>query len=139
MDHELDLPTPHHRPGRDFAGTRFVRHRLAEADWAPFRVPGFERRETGIAEATGGIAGVQVARRLAGVPLAATRHDADILFGFLRAGSMELGVEGEEPARVSAGDSFVLPKGRVVEFREPSDDLEILEVALPGGFRTEVR
>ncbi len=138
MDHDLELPTAGHWPDRDFAGTRFVRHRLAEATWTSFRIPGFERRETGIAAATGGIAGVQVARRIPGASLAVTRHDAEILFGFLRAGSMEIGVEGEEPARLSAADAFVLPPDRTVEIREPSDDLEILEVALPGGFRTEV-
>ena len=138
VDHEMDLPTPHYRPEREFHGTKFVLHREAEATWEPWRIPGFEARETGIGAATGGVAGVQVARRVPGVEVPATRHDTDILFGFLRAGSMMLAVEGHPEHRLTAGDAFVLPPHLAVAIREPSDDLEILEVALPAGFSTHV-
>ncbi len=138
MDHEMELPTPHHRPDRDFQGTRFVRHRLSAARWAPFRIPGFEQRETGIGAATGGVAGVRVARRLPGTDTPATRHDAGILFGFVRQGSMRLEVADEpEAVGLAEGDAFVLPPNRTVAIRDPSNDLEILEVALPAAFRTE--
>ena len=60
IDHEMELPTPHFRPDREFQGTKFVLHREAEAVWGPWRIPGFEARETGIGEATKGVAGVQV-------------------------------------------------------------------------------
>ena len=43
VDHEMELPTPHFRPDRDFQGTKFVLHREAEATWEPWRIPGFER------------------------------------------------------------------------------------------------
>ena len=89
VDHEMELPTPHFRPEREFQGTKFVLHREAEATWDPWRIPGFEMRETGIGAATGGVAGVQVARRVPGEAIPATRHDTDILFGFLRAGSSD--------------------------------------------------
>ncbi len=138
IDHEMELPTPHQRPDRDFQGTRFVRHRAAGAKWKPFRIPGFEQRETGIGAATGGIAAVRVARRIPGPPAPESRHDASILFGFLRQGSMDLRVAGESAAELSEGDAFVLPPHRTVVIRDPTDDLEILEVALPAGFRTEV-
>ena len=46
-DLELALPTPVARPERDFGGQRFVRHQAARADWAPWRVPGFEARDLG--------------------------------------------------------------------------------------------
>lgn len=140
VDHEMELPTPHHLPDRDFAGTRFVRHQEAGALWEPWRLPGFEARETGIAEATRGLAGVRVARRIAGSPPPpAARHDGDIVFVFVRSGSVTLAADDHPPNAAGAEDAFVLPPGLAVEFRDPSDDLELLEVALPGRFRTEIR
>ena len=138
VDHEMELPTPHFRPEREFQGTKFVLHREAEATWEPWRIPGFEMRETGIGAATRGVAGVQVARRVPGVAIPATRHDTDILFGFLRTGSMTLEVDGHPNHGLTAGDAFVLPPHLAVAIREPSDDLEILEVALPAAFGTEI-
>ena len=138
VDHEMELPTAHFRPEREFQGTKFVLHREAEATWEPWRIPGFEMRETGIGAATQGVAGVQVARRVPGVAIPATRHDTDILFGFLRAGSMTLEVDGHPNHGLTAGDAFVLPPHLAVAIREPSDDLEILEVALPAAFGTEI-
>lgn len=132
IDHEMELPTPHFRPDREFQGTRFVLHREAEAIWGPWRIPGFEARETGIGEATNGVAGVQVARRVSGVAVPATRHDGDILFGFVREGSMSLDVDGHSRRELAAGDAFVLPPHLNVGVHAPSDDLEILEVVLPG-------
>ena len=138
VDHEMELPTPHIRPGREFQGTKFVLHREAEATWEPWRIPGFEARETGIGAATKGVAGVQVARRIPGKAVPATCHDTDILFGFVRAGSVTLGVEDHPNHALTAGDAFVLPPHLAVAIREPSDDLEILEVALPAAFGTQI-
>ncbi len=138
IDHEMELPTPEFRPDREFQGTKFVLHREAEATWGPWRVPGFEARETGIGEATRGVAGVQVARRVPGIAVPATRHDADILFGFLREGSMSLEVGGHPRRALAAGDAFVLPPDLTVGVDGPSDDLEILEVALPARFATDI-
>ncbi len=138
IDHEMELPTPHFRPGREFQGTQFVLHREAEATWQPWRIPGFEARETGIGEATKGIAGVQVARRVQGVAVPAALHDGDILFGFVREGSMSLEVDGHPRRDVAAGDAFVLPPHVSVGIQDPSDDLEMLEVVLPAKFETTV-
>ena len=138
IDHEMELPTPHYRPEREFQGTKFVLHREADAVWGPWRISGFEARETGIGEATRGIAGVQVARRIPGTAVPAARHDGDILFGFVREGSMSLEVAGHPRRDVAAGDAFVLPPHVTVGIHAPSDDLEILEVTLPAGFATAV-
>ena len=138
IDHEMELPTPHFRPNREFQGTKFVLHREAEATWEPWRIPGFEARETGIGAATKGVAGVQVARRVSSAAIPTTSHDTDILFGFLRAGSVTLNVEGHPEHALTAGDAFVLPPHLAVAVREPSEDLEILEVALPAAFATEI-
>ena len=131
IDHEMELPTAHFRPDREFQGTKFVLHREKQASWKPWRIPGFEARETGIAAATRGVAGVQVARRIPGVAVPVTSHDTDILFGFVREGSLTLDAAGHLPQALTAGGAFVLPPRRAVTIREPSDDLEIVEVALP--------
>lgn len=135
IDHDMTLPTPHLRPDRLWDGQRFVHDRAAGAPWRPFRLPGYESRDTGIADATGGTAGVEVARRVAGTPAWAT-HDADILFGFVMQGTLTLEGDGQPPHALTAGDAFVTPPGLATRWAAPSDDVEVLEVSLPGKFKT---
>ena len=135
IDHEMRLPTPHLRPEREWDGQRFVHNLARDAVWAPFRLPGFEARDTTIGESTRGVAGVQVVRRGGGEPAWAT-HDADILFGFVMQGGLALEGEGKEPYGLSAGDAFVIPPGMATRWAAPSADLELLEVSLPGRFGT---
>lgn len=135
IDHEMTLPTPDLRPDREWDGQRFVHNLAKGADWQPFRQPGYICRDTTIGANTKGVAGVQVVRRGAGAPIA-TRHDSDILFGFVMGGQMTLEGEGKEPFRLSRGDAFVTPPGMVTSWSDPSEDLELLEVSLPGRFTT---
>ena len=135
IDHEMTLPTPHHRPDREWQGQRFVHNVGLEADWGAFRMPGFICRDTTIAANTRNVAGVQVVRRGEGATQPA-RHDADILFGFVMEGSLTLEGEGRDPAELVAGDAFVIPPGMTTHWRDPSDDFELLEVTLPGAFAT---
>ncbi|MEZ5886981.1 MAG: cupin domain-containing protein [Paracoccaceae bacterium] len=135
IDHEMELPTPHLRPDREWDGQRFVHNLAKEAAWMPFRQPGYICRDTTINAGTRGVAGVQVVRKGEGLPTP-TRHDSDILFGFVMAGEMTLKGEGKQPYRLVRGDAFVTPPGMVTEWAEPSDDFELLEVSLPGAFST---
>jgi len=137
IDHAMDLPTPHLRPDRTWQGQRFVHNLARDALWQPFRLPGFVARDTTIAANTGGAAGVQVVRRGQGTP-AWARHDADILFGFVIAGAVTLEGEGKDPFRLSRGDAWVIPPGLATRWADPSDDVELLEVSLPGHFATHV-
>ena len=137
IDHDMDLPTPDFRPDREWQGQRFV-HNLAEgAEWTPFRLPGYVSRDTTIADNTKGVAGVQVIRRGEGEPVW-TSHDADIHFTFVMAGSVLLEGEGRDPYPMEAGDACVIPPGMKTRLSNPSDDVELLEVALPGIFNTQV-
>lgn len=131
IDHDMTLPNARIDPEREWHGTRFVHHKAAEATWKPWRIPGFESRDTGIGDATKGIAGVHVARP-SGTPTAVTtRHDTDILFTFVKEGSMSLQASGEPIAKLSAGDAFVIPPFLSTVYANPSHDLELLEVSLP--------
>jgi len=137
IDHEMKLPTRHERPGREWDGQRFV-HNLAEgAEWRDFRLPGFTCRDTSIAANTKSVAGVQVIRLGEGAPQWA-RHDADIHFTFVMKGTMVLEGEGREPFALEAGDAFVIPPGMKTLYANPSADIELLEVTLPGAFKTKV-
>ena len=136
IDHEMTLPTANLRPDREWQGQRFVHNLAKDAVWRPFRLPGYVCRDTTICESTKGVAGVEVVRRGEGVPVWAA-HDCDILFGFVMSGSMTLEGEGAKPCNLVPGDAFVIPPGMRTRWSEPSADIEILEVALPGRFVTE--
>ena len=137
IDHDMTLPTPYVRPDRVWQGQRFVHNIAAKADWQPFRLPGYICRDTTISENTQNVAGVQVVRRGEGTPVWST-HDCDILFGFVMGGHVTLEGEGRDPFALEPGDAYVIPPGMRTRLSEPTDDIEILEVALPGAFETTV-
>ncbi len=133
-DHELALPTPKLRRARDFDGQRFVHHELATAQWRPWRLEGFECRDLGIAAATDGVAEVHVAR-ISGKPrFEVCSHDAEFFFMFVLKGGVTLHCAGHGQHRLAAGDSFVVPASTRHALAQCSDDLELLEVALPAAF-----
>ena len=137
IDHEMELPTAHLRPEREWQGQRFVYNQAKDATWAPFRIPGFKARDTTIAENTKGVAGVQVVRKGQGTPDWA-RHDTDILFTFVMSGQVTLDGEGRDPYPLTEGDAFVIPPGMKTRLRDASEDIELLEVSLPGVFETKL-
>lgn len=136
VDHKMTLPTPVFDPGREFGGQTFCRSEASAAVWTPWRVPGFEVRETGISTATRGVASVQVARPAGGVDGQVTSHDSDILFSFVLSGSVRLHADGHGVHAIGEGDAFVIPPDLRTAFSAASDDLRLLEVALPGVFET---
>lgn len=142
VDHELELPTPFLRPDRDFGGQRFCRSEAEKAVWTPWRLPGFEARETGIGLATAGVASVQVARpaglRPSQVTSQVTSHTADILFTFVLSGSMTLRGEGQGAHPLGEGDAYVIPPHLKTALADCSEDLRLLEVALPADFETRL-
>ena len=135
IDHEMTLPTPQLRPEREWQGQRFVYNVGAKGVFTPFRLPGFTARDTTINANTKGVASVMVVRP-DGSETRWTRHDGDILFTFVMKGAMSLEGEGKEPWPLSAGDAFVIPPGLATRYAQPSADLELLEVSLPGAFST---
>jgi quercetin dioxygenase-like cupin family protein len=137
IDHDMELPTAAERPQREFSGQRFVHNKADGATWTPARLPGFENRDTTVAENTGNVAAVTVLRRGDGAT-AWTSHDADILFGFMMRGTMTLDGEGVGSRLLEPGDAFVVPPGMKSRYAAPSLDAEILEVALPGRFKTSL-
>ncbi|MGB3278449.1 MAG: cupin domain-containing protein [Pseudorhodobacter sp.] len=136
IDHDMTLPTPHLRPEREWQGQRFVHNVGAQSPFKPFRIPGFEARDTTINTNTKGVASVMVARPT-NAPAPATKHDTDILFTYVMSGEMTLRGEGKNPYRLTMGDAFVIPPGMVTQYSHASQDLQLLEVTLPGNFKTD--
>lgn len=133
VDHDLSLPTADRRPERLFGGQRFVRHVAADAPWHAGGVQGGEFRDTGIAAATDGLAGVRVIRALrpAGADVEATRaHDREFHFLFVLDGTLDLELEADGSHALRAGDSVVVPAGQAFRL-SPRGRLEMLEVTLP--------
>ena len=135
IDHALTLPTNQLCPDREWQGQRFVHNVGAKGTFQPFRIPGFEARDTTINANTKGVASVMVARPT-GAAAPWVRHQGDILFNFVMAGAMTLEGEGKDPYRLSPGDAFVIPPGLATHYTETTKDLELLEVSLPGVFDT---
>lgn len=136
VDHEMDLPTPILNPGKDFGGQVFCRSEVEKAVWKPWRLQGFEARETGIGAATGGVASVQVARPVGPLDRQATSHTSDILFTFVLSGSLTLHGSEQGAHPLSEGDAYVIPPDMRTALADCSEDLQLLEVSLPADFET---
>jgi quercetin dioxygenase-like cupin family protein len=137
IDHDMTLPTDVERPDREWDGQRFVHSVGENGTFAPFRIPGFEARDTTINTNTKGVASVMVARPT-GAATQWVRHDCDILFNFVMSGRMVLEGEGKNPYRLERGDAFVVPPGMATRYSEISEDLQLMEVSLPGDFGTTI-
>ncbi len=133
-DPEMTLPTGAVAPDRDYGGQRFVLHLADDASWSP-TADGFLRRRFGFTEATDGLAEASVLRpAVDGAAAAAERtHDGELLFLFVLDGGVTLRRAGEVDERLHPADSFAIPAGETFALVDRSDDLELLEVALPAG------
>jgi len=139
IDHDMELPTKEYRPKRDFQGQQFCHHKLKEAIWKPWRIEGFEYRDTGINNATKGVASVKVARVLnSNAKPQFLSHHTDILFTFVMQGKMKLTADEQDSQLLLKGDAFVVPPDLKYQISNFSDDLELLEVSLPGDFETKI-
>ena len=131
IDHDLELPTVDLKSDRDFGGQAFHFHQSAEADWLPWRIDGFEMRDTGIGAATRSLVSVVAVRPVGEQGTAVINQDTELLFGFVLVGSMSLESDGEERWNLAAGDSFTIPAELNSALSNFSNDLEFLEVVSP--------
>ena len=125
-DHDLSLPSGRADPARDFDGQRFLRHMAADAPWVAHG--SFERRDTGMAQATGGLAEARVIRPAGAKSFEAAAAD-ELQFAFVLEGSAILHHAGVHP--LGPADAFVIPPGGRWALGEPSEDFRLLEVTLP--------
>jgi quercetin dioxygenase-like cupin family protein len=128
-ENALTLPTGRFDPEQDFGGQRFLWHVAERARWQPWRAPGFECRDTGMGEATRGLAGARVVRPKGAVETPRESHDREFQFFFVLEGRAMLSCEGTH--RLEAGDAVTIPSGVPYALDHCADDLSLLEVTLP--------
>ncbi len=131
VEHELSLPNDG-QTGLRYGGQLFVQHRAAGARWQPWRSSGWECRDTGIAAATDGLAGVRVVRPCdVGVASGPSAAGGEFQFWYVLAGTATLRRVGEEDETLGTGAAVAVPAAMVHQLVDPSGDLAFLEVTLP--------
>jgi len=99
----------------------------------------FEYRDLGIKAATAGRAVAHVIRAVPGAAFAGAphRHDVELQIVYVLRGWIEFEYEGQGVVRLEAGSCVHQPHG--IRHREiaHSDDVEMLEIVVPGEFATE--
>jgi quercetin dioxygenase-like cupin family protein len=99
----------------------------------------FEYRDLGIKEATGGRVAAHVIRAAAGTAFSSQPHFHETTFQvvYILKGWIEFEYEGQGVVRLQPGSCVYQPPE--IRHRElgHSEDLEMLEVVMPGEFRTE--
>ncbi len=139
VEHDITLPTDHIDPRRDFGGQRFVRHRADESARVPYLQDGLMARDTGIGDATDGLAGavvVEAARLPTGFPSQRLTHDGEFAFVVVLDGTAAVTID-EATTPVGARDAVALPPGSTWAWSCWTHDFEFLEISLPAdGIRT---
>lgn len=130
-DHALTLPTGVVDPDRDFSGQRFVRHVAAGAPYEPWRIAGWEHRDTGIGAATAGLAGARVARPAGANGRDRIAHDTELAMLVVLAGAVTFDSDESGPVRLTEASSVAIPGGMEYALHDPSEDVELLDVTLP--------
>jgi quercetin dioxygenase-like cupin family protein len=99
----------------------------------------FEYRDLGIKQATDGRAVAHVIRAAAGTAFSSQphRHQTTFQLVYVLKGWIEFEYEGQGRVRLEAGSCVHQPPG--IRHREVghSEDVEMLEIVLPGDFKTE--
>jgi mannose-6-phosphate isomerase-like protein (cupin superfamily) len=122
-DHAMELPNGLDS-ARMFGGQRFLHHAAAETAWTEFR--GWEAQETGLKEATGGLAALRTIRPAGTAPLDFAEHDGELGFGFVLEGSATL--HCTDAYSVEACAAFAIPPGKDWSLSDPSPEFRLLHL-----------
>jgi quercetin dioxygenase-like cupin family protein len=129
-DHELVLPAELVRGEAEYSGQRFVHDVAAAAGWRAWRTGAATFRDTRVAAATRGLAGVRVLRPARTEPMPAPSTASELSFYFLLAGGLTLHA-GDRAEALAAGDAWAVPAGLAHRLAECSPGCELLEVTVP--------
>ncbi|HEY4070331.1 MAG TPA: cupin domain-containing protein [Sphingomicrobium sp.] len=122
-EHQLQLPNGTD-PARYFGGQRFLHHVAAEVPWTAFGRS--EAQETGVGEATAGLADVRTVRLGTTPDTEFAPHEGELVFVFVLDGTATLDFQGEH--ELNPADSFVIPPGEAWRLIEGTPDFRLLHV-----------
>ena len=128
-DHDMQLPTGHCTPDRNFGGQHFLRHIAEQTPWQGLHDTGFVQRDTGMSVATRGLAAARVIKPAAAMQLKVAPHQGELMFGFVLEGRANLECRGTH--RVDSCDAFTVPAGEPWGLTACSPDFALLQVTLP--------
>ena len=135
LDHDMILPTNIYNPSREWNFQKFCHFKFAEATWEP-DTGILDCKDTGVYKKTNGFVSVKIFRVK---EFALDHHDSDcfsidghVVFTFLLKGSMKLVVAEKEAFSLKEGNSYMIPGNKFYQFKDWSDDLELLQIALTG-------
>jgi len=119
-------------------GVSFVAATAGNSQFVPGRRPFFKYRDLGVAAATGGRLRAQVMSAISGMtePTGWHVHLCDAQFIYVLRGWVELGFENGVRQRYVTGDAVLIPGGMKHNEYATSDDVEILELSIPGPMET---
>jgi quercetin dioxygenase-like cupin family protein len=129
-DWSLSLPNTASDFDRRWDGQTFVRHIADEAPYRPWRLAGWEQRDTGIGDATAGLAGARVARAAGGSD-DTVEQDTEFAMLVVLSGEVTFQVAGRAPERLRPSSSVAIPAGTSYRLLDPTSDCELLDVTLP--------
>ncbi|MGA9276991.1 cupin [Ilumatobacter sp.] len=129
-DHELDLPTTRDEPDRSFSGQRFVRHVAEGSQPTSWIDPSLDVVDTGIGEATDGLAGAVVVSSASGPVGRPLSHDGEFALVVGLAGDAVLDL-GERTVALAARTSVAIPPGTAWSWSEHGAGHRALVVTLP--------
>jgi len=127
-DHRMDLPNDKFNPDRIFSEQRFVHHIAKQGGWTISEIENVEMCDTGISEATKGLADVRTLRATADKTFSGS-HSGEFMFYFVRSGELRLTDPAGEVYQLETGSSFTLPKGAEYLI-EAKKGLELVRVSL---------
>ena len=122
-EHRFELPNGLNA-ARLFAGQSFLHHVEAKTAWTPFH--GWQSQETGVGDATGGIAEVRTIRPTEQTDIEFQPHQGELVFAFVLEGSAILEFRGSH--RIGAEDAFVVPPAEPWGIHSASSDFRLLHV-----------
>ena len=135
IDHDMILPTSTLDREREWQGQKFCHFKADEVIWKD-DTGVLESKDTGVYKRTNGFVSVKVFRIK---EYALDHHDPDcfsidghVVFTFILKGSMKLVIAGKEPYSLKKGNSYMIPGNKFYQFKDWSNDLELLQVALTG-------
>ena len=131
-DHALALPHGLGPADRSWDGQRFVRPVSADAPHRPWRIDGWEYRDTGVAAATDGLAGVRVARPAADAVAdpAHVTHDTEFAQLVVLTGAVTFETD-DRTDRLVDGSAVAIPGGVHYRLTDVCPGTELLDVTLP--------
>lgn len=122
-DRHLPLPNDRLDPERDFHGQRFVHHVAGVTPWAPSE-GGLLMRDSGVSQATGGLASVVTVRLDKGVEYEQPPHRGEFFFLFVIKGVVEVVIRACPTSSSSnsssgGGTEVEVVEGDVYNYRLP--------------------